>query len=141
MGHNLPYIDLGQGVVSVALDENPATSCAVLVDNSVKCWGVSATYGYGYGDTLPRGTSPGTMGNMGNGMPNVTTTANFVRRSAAVVVVDVDDEVVVIARAVWVVRIACQAISIGSRNSKYVLVTNNGQTHLHVHTSSPTLLM
>eukprot|EP00971_Amphidinium_carterae_P222221 4410792-Amphidinium_carterae.1 len=71
MGDNLPYIDLGQGVVSVATvasDETPAVSCAVLVDNSIKCWGESATYGFGYGDTLPRGS---TLGTMGNALPNV----------------------------------------------------------------------
>eukprot|EP00971_Amphidinium_carterae_P350065 6491363-Amphidinium_carterae.2 len=64
MGDNLPFIDLGQGVVSVATNGNVA--CAVLVDDSIKCWGQGVAFGvngFGYGDTLARGTTPGTMGN------------------------------------------------------------------------------
>eukprot|EP00971_Amphidinium_carterae_P256641 5095844-Amphidinium_carterae.1 len=86
MGDNLPYIDLGQGVVSVAtaakegFDENPAVSCAVLVDNSIKCWGVSAIDGFGYGDTLPRGT---TLGTMGNALPNVDLGVGFENTTAS----------------------------------------------------------
>jgi len=49
MGDNLPAVDLGTGVkvVSVALDQY--TSCALLDDATVKCWGYNVAGGLGLG--------------------------------------------------------------------------------------------
>jgi alpha-tubulin suppressor-like RCC1 family protein len=69
MGDALPAIDLGQGynVMTTAVGDGHA--CAVLSDNTVKCWGANGRGQLGLGDTSDRGGAPGEMG---SALPNVT---------------------------------------------------------------------
>jgi len=60
MGVNLPPVDLGAPVQSVAAGASHV--CAVLADGRVKCWGDNLNGKLGLGDTTPRGTLPGQMG-------------------------------------------------------------------------------
>ena len=62
MGDALPEVDLGTGHTAkqIAMDGN--TNCALLDDDSVKCWGVNGFGQLGQGDTLNRGDQPGQMG-------------------------------------------------------------------------------
>jgi len=63
MGNNLPKVDLGTGLTAKALAVGGNFSCAVLSDNSIKCWGDNPYGELGRGDTLRVGDSPKQMGN------------------------------------------------------------------------------
>ncbi len=63
MGDNLPAIDLGTGRSATALATGRDHTCAILDDNSVKCWGLNASGQLGQGDTNDRGDGTGEMGN------------------------------------------------------------------------------
>ena len=63
MGDNLPGVDLGTGRTAKALSVGKYHTCALLDDDSVKCWG-SNWYGQlGLGDTENRGDASNQMGN------------------------------------------------------------------------------
>lgn len=60
MGDALPAVDLGAGKVAVAVATSPGlegdasiSTCALLSDGSVKCWGSNALGELGLGDALP----------------------------------------------------------------------------------------
>lgn len=86
MGDNLPAINFGTGrtVKSIALGKNHA--CAVLDNNTLKCWGSNAHGELGLGDTVIRGDGANEMGdslptvNLGTGrtVTEVSTTAQMV---------------------------------------------------------------
>jgi len=59
MGSNLPAVSLGTGRTVKAIRMGSSIACALLDNNSVKCWGVGRHLGLG--DTLARGGA-GTMG-------------------------------------------------------------------------------
>ncbi|MCC7442433.1 MAG: hypothetical protein IT285_12425, partial [Bdellovibrionales bacterium] len=62
MGDNLPAIDLGTGRTAKAIAAGFSHTCAILDDDSLKCWGDN-TYGQlGLGDNTSRGFMPGQMG-------------------------------------------------------------------------------
>lgn len=61
MGEALPEIDLGGRAKDVACGS--FSCCALLENDSVKCWGENFNGVLGYGDTLVRGDEPGEMGN------------------------------------------------------------------------------
>ena len=61
-GDNLPKIDLGTGRTAKALATGNHHACAILDDDSLKCWGENKTGQLGLGDTDPRGDDPGEMG-------------------------------------------------------------------------------
>jgi hypothetical protein len=62
MGDGLPIIDVGTGRYAKEIYTFTAHTCAILDNNSTKCWGQN-TYGQlGYGDTSNIGNSPGQMG-------------------------------------------------------------------------------
>jgi hypothetical protein len=58
MGDNLPTVDLGTGRTAKALAASHYTTCAILDDDSVKCWGLSG----GANADQPVGSAPGQMG-------------------------------------------------------------------------------
>jgi alpha-tubulin suppressor-like RCC1 family protein len=62
MGDNLPAVDLGSGKTATAITAGYQFTCAVLSDNSVKCWGHNLLGELGLGDAENRGDGPGEMG-------------------------------------------------------------------------------
>jgi hypothetical protein len=63
MGDNLPTVDLGTGRIARAITAGRAHTCALLSDNTVKCWGAGVLGQLGQGDPNARGEEPGDMGN------------------------------------------------------------------------------
>ncbi|XRB12276.1 EGF-like domain-containing protein [Pseudoscourfieldia marina] len=63
MGENLPYIDVGTGrtVKQISLGGGTST-CAILDNDKLKCWGYNSDGQLGYGDTTRRGDGPNEMG-------------------------------------------------------------------------------
>ena len=62
MGDALPAVDLGTGRTAKMISAGNDHTCAVLDDDSVKCWGYNGWGQLGLGDTLDRGDGPGEMG-------------------------------------------------------------------------------
>lgn len=62
MGNALPAIDLGRGRWAVALASGRYHNCAILDDETIKCWGTNAIGELGLGDTSNRGMVPSEMG-------------------------------------------------------------------------------
>ena len=62
MGDNLPTVDLGNGKTVKILVAGGYHTCAVLNDDTVKCWGRWNNGRLGYGDTNNRGDGPNEMG-------------------------------------------------------------------------------
>ena len=58
----LPAVDLGVGKHAVSLGLGGDTSCALLDDNTLKCWGLNEVGQLGLGDTANRGDGAGEMG-------------------------------------------------------------------------------
>ena len=63
MGNNLPAVDLGTGRKAKAITAGIDHTCAILDNNTVKCWGINGDGELGYGDTSNRGDAAGEMGN------------------------------------------------------------------------------
>ena len=64
MGDMLLKVDLGAGHTATALSAGTAHTCAILDDNSVKCWGNNELGALGLGDTNSRGDTQNEMGDM-----------------------------------------------------------------------------
>ncbi len=62
MGAALPPVALGTGRTVQQLASSYCSSCALLDDHRIKCWGANAYGELGLGDTEPRGDEPGEMG-------------------------------------------------------------------------------
>lgn len=62
LGDALPAVELGSGMLPVALASGSHHTCALLEDGSVKCWGGNTSGQLGLGDTRARGVAPGEMG-------------------------------------------------------------------------------
>jgi alpha-tubulin suppressor-like RCC1 family protein len=62
MGDQLPAVDLGRGQNAVAVQAPISTSCALLDDGNVKCWGGNQSGELGIGDKKNRGVAPGELG-------------------------------------------------------------------------------
>ena len=62
MGTNLPYTNLGTGMLAKQVACGDGFTCALLTDGRVKCWGLNNYGQLGYGDTATRGDGGGEMG-------------------------------------------------------------------------------
>lgn len=62
MGDALPFVDLGTGRTAKWIVTGIYTSCAILDDDTLKCWGQNETGQLGQGDTTPRGNAANEMG-------------------------------------------------------------------------------
>jgi hypothetical protein len=62
MGNNLPAVNLGTRRKAKAITAGTLHTCAILDNNTVKCWGLNGDGGLGYGDTNHRGDEPNEMG-------------------------------------------------------------------------------
>jgi len=61
MGDQLPAVELGSGRTALAVSAGNDTTCALLDDGSIKCWGAEGGR-LGLGDTAGRGDDPNEMG-------------------------------------------------------------------------------
>lgn len=83
MGDSLQRVDLGTGKSAVAIALGKDHSCAILNDNSVKCWGFNNNGQLGIGVASNRGSMPGQMGdnlpviNLGTGKTAIALAAGF----------------------------------------------------------------
>ena len=74
MGDNLPTVNLGTGRTAKKIAVSFNTTCAILDNNSLKCWGFNNFGQLGLGDTAAHGSTSGTMGdalpavNLGTGL-------------------------------------------------------------------------
>jgi alpha-tubulin suppressor-like RCC1 family protein len=64
MGDALPTVFLGTGRTAKAIGAGIWFSCALLDDNSVKCWGYNGDGELGQGNTVNRGDDPGEMNSL-----------------------------------------------------------------------------
>jgi cysteine-rich repeat protein len=62
MGDNLPAVDLGSNRTATAVAMGASVTCALLDNQSVKCWGSGFRGELGLGDTTDHGSQPGQMG-------------------------------------------------------------------------------
>jgi alpha-tubulin suppressor-like RCC1 family protein len=62
MGDNLPAVSLGAGRTAIAIAAGGFHTCALLDNETVKCWGYNPYGELGLGDTANRGSTSGTMG-------------------------------------------------------------------------------
>jgi alpha-tubulin suppressor-like RCC1 family protein len=75
MGNWLSAINLGTGRTAVKIDAGNDHTCALLDDDSVKCWGANGDGELGLGDQNARGDNSGEMGNQ---LPAVLVGVTFV---------------------------------------------------------------
>ncbi|MFN3199957.1 MAG: thrombospondin type 3 repeat-containing protein [Bradymonadia bacterium] len=73
LGDNQPVVNLGTGYTATSIDAKESTTCAILNDGSVKCWGANDYGQLGQGDTLSRGTI---ASEMGGALPDVALGTN-----------------------------------------------------------------
>jgi cysteine-rich repeat protein len=81
VGPNLPVVDLGSGRTAKVASTHILTTCAILDNDSLKCWGYNGYGQLGQGDTLNRGY---TSGQMGDALPAINLGTG--RRAKAVAV-------------------------------------------------------
>ncbi len=62
MGDNLPYVDLGTGRTAKSISAGGSHACAILDNNTLKCWGYNQDGELGLGDLDYRGDAPNEMG-------------------------------------------------------------------------------
>ena len=62
LGDKLPAVALGMGKTAKALAAGPGHTCAVLSDDTVKCWGYNFSGQLGLGDTADRGDAANELG-------------------------------------------------------------------------------
>jgi len=62
MGDDLPPVDLGTGRAAVSIVSRGASTCALLDNAELKCWGANSRGRLGLGNTTSRGDGPGEMG-------------------------------------------------------------------------------
>ncbi|MFO0663748.1 MAG: hypothetical protein U0174_07345 [Polyangiaceae bacterium] len=62
MGDNLPYVDLGTNRTAKSIVTSYEATCAILDNDTVKCWGSGSNGQLGQGNTNNIGSGPGQMG-------------------------------------------------------------------------------
>ena len=62
MGDNLPFVSLGTNRTATDISAGMYHTCALLDNNTVKCWGLAANGQLGYGNTTNQGTTGSQMG-------------------------------------------------------------------------------
>lgn len=62
MGKNLPDVELGLPAKAISTGSLSVHSCAILINNQIKCWGYGATGQLGYENDNNLGEMPGQMG-------------------------------------------------------------------------------
>ncbi|MCB1016445.1 MAG: hypothetical protein KDB10_15255, partial [Acidimicrobiales bacterium] len=62
MGDNLPPVDLGVGRTALGVSAGASSTCALLDDHTVKCWGANGFGQLGQGGTARLGDEPGELG-------------------------------------------------------------------------------
>lgn len=62
MGSNLPFVDLGTGKLGKFIVAGDEHTCAILDDDTLKCWGHNVDGQLGLGDDENRGDTSGEMG-------------------------------------------------------------------------------
>ncbi len=62
MGDNLPVVDLGTGRTAKAITSGYHHNCAILDNDSLKCWGTRSNGQLGYGHTNDLGDNSSEMG-------------------------------------------------------------------------------
>ncbi|SVE28724.1 uncharacterized protein METZ01_LOCUS481578, partial [marine metagenome] len=62
MGDNLPVVNLGTGRTATAIDARNISTCAILDNGSIKCWGCNSDGNLGYGHTILLGDDSDEMG-------------------------------------------------------------------------------
>jgi cysteine-rich repeat protein len=77
MGDNLQSVDLGTGRTAQQVAAGSNSNCALLDDDTVKCWGINGKGELGQGDTVWRGDDPGEMG---DNLPTVDTGSGTVTK-------------------------------------------------------------
>jgi len=75
MGVDLLTIDLGAGLTATAIASGGRHSCALLNNNSVKCWGYNRLGQLGLGDRIARGS---TVEQMGSALPALELGTNHI---------------------------------------------------------------
>ncbi len=89
MGDNLPAVDLGKGRTAKVIAAGYNTTCAVLDNGSVKCWGKGDDGQLGLGDASNRGRGAGQMGDnlpavdLGKGRAAVSVTVSIYNACAS----------------------------------------------------------
>ncbi len=67
-GSQLPFVNLGTGRTAKSIAAGGTHTCAILDNDTVKCWGTNATGQLGLGDVTARGTA---LAQMGDGLPTI----------------------------------------------------------------------
>lgn len=62
MGKDLPDVDLGLPAKAISIGASSSHSCAILINNQIKCWGRGSSGELGYENTSDLGTMSGQMG-------------------------------------------------------------------------------
>ena len=85
MGDNLPTVDLGINVVVKAIAAGGLHSCALLSDDTVKCWGNNSTgqMGQGHINNLGDGLDENGESEMGDNLPTINLGVNLIAKSIA----------------------------------------------------------
>jgi cysteine-rich repeat protein len=80
MGDALPTVDLGTGRTAQWVAAYNEHTCALLDDDTLKCWGQNVLGQLGLGDQSNRGSAPGTMGDQ---LPSVDLGTNRTAKAVA----------------------------------------------------------
>jgi alpha-tubulin suppressor-like RCC1 family protein len=81
IGDQLPPVALGTGRTAKSIAAGTYLTCAILDDDSLKCWGYNYQGGLGIGDTATRGDGANEMGNF---LPAVSLGTGRTAKSVAI---------------------------------------------------------